>query len=223
MRELVKDSKLELVNVDIIHAFPGSGKSGLVLSAFESNTETPYVIDTDDILFGFLVGQKRYDQQSKTGEAPWKQPSHNRTPSWSVIEEAAMMITLDIASHEDCVVVTNLVGTMPSWSKHLKTVTFAPTAEDSFSRISGRQKVTGQSVISKDTITGWHASYSKHLPVWANAVELGEGEYLCDYFGVKYAPDQSSIRKRYMDWLYTVLSKAYPNWVIDRNDINFNL
>lgn len=205
---------MPLGKVDVIHAFPTSGKTGLVMSSFKGGDDVPYIIDTDALLFGVVMPNEIHHQLSDAGNAPWKQAGNSKDRIWWRIPEAmAMMMALAIADNVDGIVITNLVGTKPYWDSSLIGVTFAPSEDDAWQRHVARHKAGGKERLTAESVVrSWHQSYAKHTSDWAQAVTLSEGEFLCDYFGLKFNPEAMAQESEYYAWIKQEASLLFPNW-----------
>lgn len=212
MTQIQNGPKLGLGKLDVIHAFPSSGKSGLVSSAFNEGREIPYVIDTDAILFGYVMPNAIHHQLSEAGNAPWKSHDPKVRLWWKLCEASAMQIAFAVAKLVKGVVVTNLSGTQPFWDSKLVTMTFAPTEDDSWQRHVKRSESSAKRLTDETVVRSWHKSYMKHVHEWKHSHILEEGEYLTDYFGIKYIEYTKDFEAKYYKWLYAKIALMFPNW-----------
>jgi hypothetical protein len=206
-------SKLELNGLDVIHAFPTSGKTGLVLSTFEAGEDVPYLIDTDHILFGLVITNKVYNESVKLGKEPWRQSGAGRIPIYKSCESMAMLIASMVAKETNAIIITNLVSTLPYLNGFKGRVTLAPSESDMLVRHAKRDKAgtPGESTSDK-VLREWHRGYMKHVSKWPNSVILEEGEYLCDYFGVKYVEQSAEKVVAYNKWLDARVASIFNTW-----------
>lgn len=205
-------AKLELGKVDVIHAFPTSGKTGLVLSAFEAGAEVPYIVDTDHILFGLVLTSNAQTKCEQIGHTPWRQSGKGRVPTWTMLENMAMMLASMIANKVNAVIITNLVSTLDYLDGFDSRITLAPSELDMLKRHEIRAKAKGIPKTSDAVLRDWYASYMKHVNLWQHHDILEQDEYLCDYFGVKYTNPSSSVEAAYNKWLDSEISKVFNTW-----------
>lgn len=207
--------KLSLGAWDVIHAFPTSGKSALVLSLFKELGRS--VIDTDVILFGFIMPNAI---QHEIGELalpkPWKQTGAKRHPLWKSDEALAMMVAGELASKVGAPILTNLVSTLPYVKGKDRRITIAPTLVETLSRHEKRAASGAKSSTDPQVVTSWHASYMKHVSQWPTSVMLGENEFLCDVFGVRFAPDFLQYEDDYYQWVYGLAQELFPHWDVPK-------
>lgn len=163
-----------------LHGVVGSGKTVLAANLINQGYS---IVDTDFIAFEWFLNETKISHlKTAFVPPPWKQRGKDRL-IWNLYTDTCLCIAWALAKETSSVLITNIVSDVFP-KKVGYSITFAPSPDELVRRVIKRNEGDSKELISLGTAKSWIDGWKKNNDRYDLAFQLGDGQYLTDFFDI---------------------------------------